>query len=94
MVHCSGTTRLYVRVFLFLLLMCRNFHSPGGIEKQYRCLCKHCGCVLGYSSTPFDEKVKHIFLLPDAIKTHCKIKVTQHQHKTIIQERIHIIQYT
>ncbi len=49
--------------------------SPGGIEKQYRCVCKHCGCVLGYSSTPFDEKVKNIFLLPDAIKTHNKMKV-------------------
>uniref|UniRef100_A0A7S3YSH0 STEEP1 domain-containing protein n=2 Tax=Lotharella globosa TaxID=91324 RepID=A0A7S3YSH0_9EUKA len=39
-----------------------------GLERQYRLKCRECGLNLGYSSTPFDQPMKTIFFLAEAVK--------------------------
>lgn len=44
--------------------------STGGVELQYRLLCKGCRLPVCYSSTPFDSTIKHLFVLDGATRAH------------------------
>jgi hypothetical protein len=46
----------------------KAIRRAGGVEKQYRLVCKSCALPLAYSSTPFDTKIKHLFLLDAALR--------------------------
>jgi len=44
-----------------------------GVEMQYRLTCKSCRIPVAYASTPFDSIIKHLFIMPGAMRGERKI---------------------
>ena len=65
--RCARSRSFCFALYVFVCLL----HREGGVELQYRLVCKGCKIAVAYSSTPSDPSaapIKHVFLMAGSLR--------------------------